>query len=183
MSKQIPIDLVIDGVGGEHCQAAINQALELLATKLPGKAVKLLAGTKVTIGSNLTESGGETSAEKKEILLDASKNELSLQEAEDFLVKEGFLDVGDWTSALPKRKNLPWSCLTYQLIHEAGHIFDGQSTGSTYRRLDPRKSPTKYGQKNASEAFAEAFTYWIFGLSLETKTKDIVTTTLNEQSA
>ena len=146
---------------------AAQVAFSMINEKLPAQALGLLEGITITLGDNLTESGAETDAENGTVLLDKNKNSLSLQAAENYLVSEGYLDIGDWVAALPEQKDNPWSCLTYQLIHEICHVIDGRSEGNKYNRLEASKSPTKYGHKNSSEAFAEALTYWICGLPLD----------------
>jgi len=159
--------LLIPNNQKSDCQAAINEAEALLCTKLGKSAKKLLAPLTIKIGDNLTDSGGQAFAEKNLILFDAGKNKMSLQAAEDLLAGHKVLKKGDWTSVLMSSKDKPWSCLTYQLIHELGHIVDGQvDDGNQYRRVDAKGSPTLYGTGKSSEAFAELFTYWVFGAEI-----------------
>ena len=172
------LDIEIRGIQDDACQQAVNKAMKLLGKKLPRSVQELVVATKITIADNLIESGGLTRAKAKEIILDATKNALSLQSAEDFLVGAGYLEPGDWTKALPSSKNQAWSCLTYQFIHEFGHLIDGLSKGSSYERLGTESSPTKYGKTSLSESFAEAFTYWVFDLTLAREAQQTVSATL-----
>lgn len=175
------LHLKISGVNENSCNQALNEALGLLAKKLPPAVKQLVSNTKVVIGDGLIESGGFTNAENKQITLDASKNVLSLQEAENFLIGAGYLNPGDWTKALPLSKNRKWSCLTYQFVHEFGHLIDGLCDGEAYKRLSAQASPTKYGITSASESFAEAFAYWIFELDILSEAKISVTKALFEK--
>jgi hypothetical protein len=151
---------------------AIDEVLDLLSRK-DTKLGKLFRNTTITVGNNLINSGGSANAEKMEIILDASKNSMSLKNAESYLVSEKILNKGDWTKVV-SQSTKPWSCLVYQLIHEFGHIVDGKSHGNCYKRVEVKVSPTKYGLQNKSEAFAELFTYWIFGIRLDKNLESIV---------
>lgn len=172
------LGIEINGIFNEDCQRAVNEAQGRLNKKLPPGIKELIAGTEITIADGQIESGGLTKAEEKKIILDATKNALSLQTAEGFLVEAGYLRLGDWTKALPDIKNQPWTCLTYQLIHEFGHLVDGLSGGKTYERLGTQLSPTKYGETSSSESFAEAFTYWVFELDLKPEARQAVSATI-----
>lgn len=169
----------IVGVQGEECQRSIDEALWLLSKKLHSKLLDLVDRTEIIITNGLIESGGLTKAEEKKIILDADKNALSLQAAEDFLVEAGFLNLNDWTKSLPDSKDQPWSCLTYQLIHEFGHLIDGLAIGKPYERLSTEFSPTKYGTTSSSEAFAEAFAYWTFDLTVAREAQQAIDTVLS----
>ncbi|MEI7632067.1 MAG: hypothetical protein WCJ60_01970 [bacterium] len=173
----------IKGMSDEACQRAVNEATEVLSKRLPSYVQKLIFGTEITIANGLIESGGLTKAEEKKIILDATKNALSLQSAEDLLVSAGYLEPGDWTKALPFSKEQPWSCLTYQLVHEFGHLIDGLSSGEPYDRLGTQFSPTKYGETSPSESFAEAFAYWVFELDLEPDAQQDVSVFLAQNDA
>lgn len=173
------LNLKITSPKVDSCDQAITYALQLLDKKLPINVKALISGSVIIIANGLTESGGEADAKEKKIILDLEKNKLSLQEAEDFLVQEKILNEGDWTVTLLKNKDKKWSCLTYQLVHEFGHIIDGRQKGDSYNRLKPNLSPTKYGKNSPSEAFSEAFTYWILGSKQQEKADQIVISTLN----
>jgi hypothetical protein len=98
---------------------------------------------------------------------------MSLLDAENFLISLEILSPGDWTKAY-KDNTKPWSSLIYTLIHEFGHIVDGNAEGDAYHRIDAKWSPTKYGSKNESETFAEVFTYWILGVTLDKNLEKII---------
>src|ERR1700689_3594637 len=86
------MDLEVIGVEEESCQLSLNKALGILTEKLPPDTKQLTAGTSIVIGNGLIDGGGLTKAEDRKIILDATKNRLSLEEAERFLVSTGFLD-------------------------------------------------------------------------------------------
>jgi hypothetical protein len=180
MSKQkttyhdFPLDTKVTGISGSDCLSVISFALNLLEERLPRTSQKLVSSVDVVIANGLINSGAQTIAEDKKIILDAEKNSKSLDDAEKLLVNAKILNKGDWTKALPHAKHEPWSCLSYQLVHEFGHLLDGLNVGSKYNRLNASLSPTKYGSVNSSEAFAEAFAYWIFDLPLEVKAKEVI---------
>ncbi len=65
------------------------------------------------------------------------------------------------------------------IIHESGHILDKRSPGLAYERIEASFSPTKYGRiEGPHEAFAEAFTYWVFDADLNPEAKEIVEATV-----
>ncbi len=169
------LDLYISGAKGKECQKAIDKATERLTQALSPKVLDLLKGTEVIIGKNIINSGAQTFAEEKRIILDSDKNALTLQEAEDYLVSVDVLRRGDWVKTLPLEKDTKWSCLTYQLVHEVGHVIDGLTKqGNPYHRLAVEYSPTKYGEVSETEAFAEALTYTVFGITIDEHAKSVV---------
>lgn len=168
------LDVEVVGATDVACSSAVKFALELLDHKLSENLLMLVSGTKVEIEDGVIDSGAQTYAEQKKIILDARKNALSLKEAEILLVKDGTLNSGDWSKALKFAKNEPWSCLTYQLVHEFGHLIDGLSGGPKYERLGTSLSPTKYGSTNSSETFAEVFAYWVFDLPFKPQAKKVI---------
>ncbi len=158
---------------------AAQFALDLIGAKLTPEQLKKLAGVVISVGENLTESGGRADAENNTVVLDKIKNNFSLSEVEPWLVEQGFLNPGDWTKTMAEDSvNSKWSTLTYQLIHELGHIVDGRSVGDKYMRLDPSLSPTKYGSEDASEAFAEAFAHYVLGAPTGEAVKDVLDKTI-----
>lgn len=174
MKQDKAINITITGIVDDKCRQSSKVALDLIEKKLPIRVKQILGGSEIIIANGLINGGGLTNAEEKKIFLDADKNRLSLEEAEDILVATGYLHEGDWRSALPTIKNEAWSCLVYQLVHEFGHLVDGLCGGQTYKRLSVATSPTKYGQLNEAEAFAEAFAYWIFDLKMSSRAKQVV---------
>lgn len=179
MSNLSKLDLHISGSKDEECQKAIDEAVERLTKVLSPKVLELLHGTEVIIGEGVINSGAQTFAEEKKIILDSEKNSLTLQEAEDFLVSVDVLDRGDWVKALPQEKDNKWSCLTYQLVHEVGHVIDGLTKqGNPYHRLATAHSPTKHGKASETEAFAEAFTYVVFGIAIDEQAQSVIDSTI-----
>ncbi len=174
MDTQLPLDIKAIGISEPDCMSAVSFALSSLEHKLPHAQQKLIAGTEIEIADGVITSGANTDAKNKKIILDATKNSLSLVSAENLLVKAEILSPDDWTKALTYAKNEPWSCLTYQLVHEFGHIIDGLSPGESYNRMSADLSPTKYGSANQTESFAEVFAYWIFDLPIDAKAKQII---------
>lgn len=174
MDTKLPLNITATGINEPDCMSAVCFALSLLEHKLSQVQQKLIAGTNIEIVDGVITSGAQTDAINKKIILDASKNFLSLVAAENLLVKAEILNPGDWTKALTFAKNEPWSCLTYQLAHEFGHIIDGLNPGEPYTRMKVNLSPTKYGLASPTESFAEVFTYWIFDLPIDRKAKQII---------
>lgn len=158
-----PIRVEIQGQIPGACGDAIAQAINLLEIALKSSYDSVCSGVTVRIGDSLVEGGGEARAEENLILLDRGKMGMSLQDAEDLLVKMGMFHAGERTKTLSGMKDLPFSCLVYELVHEMGHIADGKLPGPKYKRVNPALSPTKYGKQNDREAFAEIFTYWVTG--------------------
>ena len=135
----------------------------------------------IEIADNITESGGEARAEEDRILFDYEKMKLSLQESEDILVAEGYIEPGERTKVLPDIKDKRWSSLVYDMVHELAHVIDGKMSGDKYERLDPKLAPTKYGKRNAREAFAEAFTYWVFGQPVDPEAERAIKEVLSNE--
>lgn len=158
-----PIAVEIQGEIPNGCREAIDQAVNFLETALEDNFIAVCSGVTVRIGDNLVEGGGEARAEENVILLGRRKMEMSLQKAEDLLVQMEMFEPGERTKTLPYDKDLPFSCLVYEFVHEMGHIADGKLPGPKYRHTNPELSPTKYGKQNEREAFAETFTYRVMG--------------------
>lgn len=158
---------------------AAQFALDKIGEKLTPEQLEKLAGVVISVGDDLTDSGGRADAENNRVVLDKAKNQLSISVAEALLVEQGFLNPGDWTKTMAEDSvSSKWSTLTYQLIHELGHIVDGRSVGDKYMRLDRSLSPTKYGSEDASEAFAEAFAHYVLGAPTGEAVKDVLDKTI-----
>lgn len=149
---------VIIGESQPELLGALDFTLDKLKKRMGERADELLADVTVKIGSGLVEGGGQAVAEENLVLLDLEKMRMTLQASEDFLVQEGYFKPGERTRILPDHKDEPWSTMIYELTHELGHIV-GERTGVEF---DKSFSPTKYGQSSPHEAFAEAFTYWVW---------------------
>lgn len=158
-----PIRVEFQGEIPSTCHSAIGQAIDYLEAALKDSYGVVCGGVTVRIGSGLVDGGGEARAEENLILLDREKMGMSLQDAEDLLVQMEMYNPGERTKTLPDVKDMPFSCLIYELVHETGHIADGKLPGPKYSRASSELSPTKYGKQNERESFAEIFTYWVLG--------------------
>lgn len=173
-----PIRVEVQGEIPGACSAAIEQAIDLLKAALQGSFNTVCSGVTVRIGNGLVDGGGEASAEENLILLDREKMGMSLQDAENLLVRMGMFNPGERVKTLPESKDKPFSCLVYELVHEMGHIADGKLPGPKYKRANAELSPTKYGKQNKWEAFAEIFTYWVTGCPQANAAEKLIKTTL-----
>ena len=183
MTEQIQSRNKVEFVGVEDkdCEQAVTAALDALEKKL-GRTFKLLSGfTFIIGGTGEPKQGGEVDFIHKDVRFNARDNKMSIQQAEDYLVTRGLLETCDWTEVAPQIKDLPWSSLQMGIIHESGHIVDKLLPGPAYERMDVALGPTKYGrEKGTHEAFAEAFTYWIFDAELSDEARKIVETTIKK---
>ncbi len=150
----------IQGAAEPALTRMLDFTLEKLTHRLGNRANQLIGNVTVKIGPGLVDGGGQAIAEESLALLDYEKMKLTLQEAEDSLVQAGIFEPGQRTNVLPNIKDEPWSTIVYELTHEMGHII-GEQSGVN---MDTALSPTKYGRKAPHEAFAEAFTYWVFDI-------------------
>lgn len=135
----------------------IEEAIGRLDTVFGGRFYDIFDGLTVAILSDTIEGGGRVDAEQRYIQVDYAKNKLALSKVERFLVDEGTLEQGDWVR-LAADATAAGSFFPVNFIHEVGHI-TGTMAG---RELDPALSPTKYGRSAPHEAFAEAFTYFVY---------------------
>lgn len=174
-----PIVVEVQGVVSLDCKAALDEVFKRLKNVLKDQFADVCNGLTIRIGDDLVEGGGEAKAEENLILLDRKKMTMTLQDAEDLLVKIELFNPGERTKTLVGLADKPWSCLIYELIHETGHIADWKLPGAKYNRVDPQLSPTKYGKKNPWEAFAEIFTYWVLGTPLDDATRKIINMTFS----
>lgn len=158
----------------EACHEMVGVALGLLDDKLGDSMKQQLTTVTVKIGPDIVDGGGEARAEEDLVLLNSSKVVLSLQQSEDLLVEAGYFEPTERTRTLPDIKGQPWSTLVYELVHEFGHVVDYHMPGEPYNRIRPELSPTKYGKKSAHEAFAEMFTYWVFGQEVSSEAEGVL---------
>ncbi len=169
-----PITIEVQGGIPTECKEALDQAIVHLEIALRNQFNDVCSGLTIRLGDDLVEGGGEAKAEENLIHLDRKKMAMSLQDAEDLLVGLGLFNPGERTKTLHKQKDKPWSCLTYELIHETGHIADWKLPGAKYNRVRAELSPTKYGKQNSWEAFAEIFTYWVLGTPIQDSAQKIM---------
>ena len=128
-------------------EKALERGLAKLDAFFDGKFSETFAGLHLHVGDGLTKSGAEAFPEENKIVFDRTKMMMSPEEAAK-----------------------PGSCLEYTLIHEVGHLVDEQSPGNKRHRVQATESPTKYGRvpdeyhdEKDHEAFAEGFTYMVYG--------------------
>ncbi len=177
-----PIKVRIEGDAPAECLEALDQAMRLLDKALGENLYKLCAGLEISIVDDLaTGGGGHAIAEENRIEMDKTKSAMSINEARKYLTSQGIIEEGEEIGNLIGESDEPWSEMVPGLIHEVGHIIDWRAPGNKYQRLDPVDSPTKYGQtKGPHEAFAEAFTYWVYDLPQSTEVTHIVEETVRQ---
>lgn len=165
--SKLPISVTFETELTPSAEHFTNFAFSKMQNKLGDKLFSICDGLEVHIGNNLgIQGGGLAFSKDKKILLEATKNALSLSEVDAVISQDGFIKPGEWARVLSDEKDYPWSSLAYQLIHEVGHVIEGQQMGEDHSAFDPSLSPTTYGQRASNEAFAEAFTYWVLGQSI-----------------
>ncbi len=165
----------IQGEREAECLTAIEASLVRIDTHGNEETINALQGVKVKIGEGLVDGGGQAIASERLVLMDYSKMKMSLQESENFLVEKGEFLPGQRTKCLPRQKDESWSTLRYELVHELAHIIDETLPGPMRHRLPRSLSPTLYGKKADHEAFAEAFTYWIYDQPLPDLVQRVMT--------
>lgn len=169
----------IQGAAEPALTRMLDFTLEKLTHRLGNRANQLIGNVTVKIGPGLVDGGGQAITEENLVLLDYEKMKMTLQESEDFLVREGWFETGERTRVLPDIKYVPWSTVVYELTHELGHIA-GSRAGVD---VDSELSPTKYGRRARHEAFAEAFTYWVFEAGQNLGTAQVVERICHSQSS
>jgi hypothetical protein len=153
----------VEGDIPKDCKDYISIATDMLEQKLHPEILERFGQVKIRMTPNIVEGGGQALIKQNLVLLNYDKMKMTLQESEDHLSGIGIVDEGDRTKVMPKHKDAPWSTLIYELIHELGHFVDDGSANTF-------DSPTKYGSKASNETFAETFTYWVAGATLEDNT-------------
>lgn len=148
--------------------ASTTGALEAIDRFTGGRATDIFTGLHIKIGENAAEGGAKAVAEENLVLLNGRKMLLSV--AEMRRVSGAYGD--DELAGFPD-EHRPGGALEYTLVHEAGHVLDGQTkTGEAYHRIAASESPTKYGREfdkwhNDSkdhESFAEGFAHAVYGM-------------------
>lgn len=166
---------------------ATEQALESLDVFLGGKASELFAGLRIKIGEGLIEGGGKAYAEDNELVLSGHKMMLSIAEMRRI---SGAYDVDELGGGRID-PDQPYGTLGYTLVHEMGHILDGQTeSGQAYSRINSSESPTKYGRESDEwhehkdhEAFAEGFAHTVYGMPVSETMKLAVQDTIEARLA
>lgn len=173
MSNNLVVNLAKPVVDDPECQWALDYVFKALKTKVPNK-LPLIQKFKLRFEKTTKIRGAQVLFDRKEIVANQADEAMSLRESEAYLVKQGMILPGQSTSLLPGMIDRPWSTLVKELVHECGHIVDKLSPGPAYKRLDPKLSPTHYGNKAPHEAFAEAFTYYVFGKPIAPEAQRVV---------
>lgn len=177
---------VMAGYSSEEEQlliASTTSALEAIDHFTGGKAADIFTGLHIKIGEDITDGGAKAVAEENQVLLSGRKMLLSIAEMKQV---SGSYDA-DELSDFPD-ENRPAGALEYTLVHEIGHILDGQTqTGNAYHRIDASESPTKYGREadkwhdsnKDHEAFAEGFAHAVYGMPVSDAMKAAVRETVD----
>lgn len=148
--------------------ASTTGALEAIDRFTGGRAADIFTGLHIKIGEDVAEGGAKAVAEENQVLLNGRKMLLSIAEVKQ--VSGAYSD--EELIGFPN-EHRPGGALEYTLVHEIGHILDGQTkTGEAYHRITADESPTKYGREadkwhshnKDHEAFAEGFAHTVYGM-------------------
>lgn len=176
---------VVAGYSPEEEQRIITSttsALEAINHFTGGRAADIFTGLHIKIGEDVTPGGAKAIAEKNRVLLNGRKMLLSVSEMKQ--VSGAYSD--DELAGFPD-EHRPGGALEYTLVHEIGHVLDGQTkAGKAYHRVDASESPTKYGREfddwhktnKDHEAFAEGFAHLVYGMptskTIETAVRETI---------
>lgn len=166
--------------------ASTTNALQAINQFTNGKATDIFADLRIKIGENMTEGGAKAIAEENQVLLNGRKMLLSVAE-----MKQASGACNDKELVNFRNKHQPGGALEYTLVHEIGHILDGQTkTGEAYHRIAASESPTKYGRETDDwhgdskdhEAFAEGFAHAVYDMSISKAMKIAVRKTIDART-
>ena len=182
---------VIPGYSPEEEQqliASTTSALQAIDQFTDGKAADIFTGLHIKIGEDVAEGGAKAVAEENVVLLNGRKMLLSIAEMRQ--ASGAYRD--EELVGFPDEQR-PGGALEYTLVHEIGHILDGQTkTGEAYHRVAANESPTKYGRETDEwhsdnkdhEAFAEGFAHAVYGMpiseTMEASVRETLDTRLQE---
>lgn len=156
--------------------ASTTGALQAIDQFTGGKAADIFTGLHIKIGEDIAEGGAKAAAEENQVLLNGRKMLLSVAEMRQ--VSGAYSD--EELAGFPDEQR-PGGALEYTLVHEIGHVLDGQTkAGEVYHRVAASESPTKYGREadewhsdnKDHEAFAEGFAHAVYGMSVS-KTMEV----------
>lgn len=148
--------------------ASTTGALQAIDQFTGGKAADIFTGLHIKIGEDVAEGGAKAVAEENAVLLNGRKMLLSVAEMRQ--LSGAYRD--EELAGFPDEQR-PGGALEYTLVHEIGHVLDGQTkTGEAYHRVAASESPTKYGRETDEwhadnkdhEAFAEGFAHAVYGM-------------------
>ena len=164
---------VMPGYSPEEEQQLIDSttgALQAIDQYTGGKAADIFTGLHIKIGEDVAEGGAKAVAKENAVLLNGRKMLLSVAEMRQ--VSGAYSD--EELAGFPDEQR-PGGALEYTLVHEIGHVLDGQTkTGEAYHRVAASESPTKYGRETDEwhadnkdhEAFAEGFAHAVYGMPI-----------------
>ncbi len=166
----------------DEIRESLGLSVVELEKTLGGLDASFLSEIKVVLcQEGIISGGGQALAREKLIILDISKPPL-ITETEEYLSQSGFLEPGDW-SKLSVPNN---SALGLTLVHEIGHILEFDKFGDygiAISGLDTSEAPTKYGESDSSEDFAESFAYLVFNGQLSESRMELINKTLSSSPA
>ncbi len=177
---------VMAGYSPEEEQQLIESttsALQAIERFTDGRAANIFTGLHIKIGEDVAEGGAKADAEENQVLLNGRKMLLSVAEMKQ--VSGAYSD--EELAGFPD-EHRPGGALEYTLVHEIGHILDGQTkTGEAYHRVAASESPTKYGREadewhsdnKDHEAFAEGFAHAVYGIPVSETMEAIVRETID----
>lgn len=168
-----------------------TSALEAIDQFTGGKAGDIFKGLHIKIGEDISSGGGKALAEDNTVLLNGRKMLLSVAEMREV---SGAYDKDELSSFPDEHRK--GGALEYTLVHEIGHILDGQTQGGeAYHRIVASESPTKYGsefdewndENKDHEAFAEGFAHLVWDMpvseTMQATVRNTIDTRLQEASA
>lgn len=180
---------VMAGYSPEEEQQLISSTtsvLEAIDRFTGGRAADIFTGLHIKIGEDVAEGGAKAIAEENQVLLNGRKMLLSVAEMKQ--VSGVYSD--DELAGFPD-EHQPGGALEYTLVHEIGHILDGQTkTGEAYHRVTADESPTKYGREadqwhsdnKDHEAFAEGFAHAVYGMPISETMETTVRETIDARA-
>lgn len=182
---------VVSGYSPEEEQQLIAStagALEAIDRFTNGKAADIFAGLHIKVGEDLIDGGARAYAEHNSVLLNGRKMLMSVAE-----MRQASGAYSDEELAGFPDERRPGGALEYTLVHEIGHILDGQAqSGESYHRVAATESPTAYGRdpdqwhsdNKDHEAFAEGFAHAVYDMpvseAMEATVRETVATRARE---
>lgn len=153
----------------------VTASLEAIDRFVGGHAADIFAGLHIKVGENLVDGGAKAYAEENRVFLNGQKMLLSVIAMREVSGAYTDSELCDFPGL-----DQPGGALRYTLVHELGHILDGQTkAGRPYHRIDPGESPTGYGRtdENGTEAFAEGFAHAVYDMQVSERMQEVVRAT------
>lgn len=168
--------------------ASTTSALQAIDRYTGGRATEIFTGLQIKIGEDIAEGGAKAVADENQVLLNGRKMLLSIKQMKQ--VSGAYSD--EELAGFPD-EHRPGGALEYTLVHEIGHILDGQTkVGEAHHRVTAGESPTRYGREadewhsdnKGHEAFAEGFAHAVYGMpiseTMETTLRETIDARLQE---